>query len=45
MKAGATYISPFNGIVDDMGEDGMRLIYNLKTVLDNYVLESEIIAV
>ena len=27
-----------------MGEDGMRLIYDLKTVLDNYGLESEIIA-
>ena len=43
-KAGATYISPFIGRIDDMGEDGMRLIYDLKTVLDNYGLESEIIA-
>ena len=43
-KAGATYISPFIGRIDDMGEDGMRLIYDLKTVLDNYDLESEIIA-
>ena len=43
-KAGATYISPFIGRIDDMGEDGIRLIYDLKTVLDNYGLESEIIA-
>lgn len=43
-KAGATYISPFIGRIDDMGEDGIRLIKNLKTVLDNYGLESEIIA-
>lgn len=43
-KAGATYISPFVGRIDDMGEDGEELIYNLKTVLDNYGLESEIIA-
>lgn len=43
-KAGATYISPFIGRIDDMGEDGIRLIYDLKTVLDNYGLKSEIIA-
>lgn len=43
-KAGATFISPFIGRIDDMGEDGIRLVYDLKTVLDNYGLESEIIA-
>ncbi|MDU2830166.1 MAG: fructose-6-phosphate aldolase [Anaerococcus sp.] len=43
-KAGATYISPFVGRIDDMGEDGGELIYNLKQVLDNYGLETEIIA-
>ena len=43
-KAGATYISPFIGRIDDMGEDGIRLIEDLKQVLDNYGLESEIIA-
>ena len=43
-KAGATFISPFIGRIDDMGEDGIRLIYDLKTILDNYGLESEIIA-
>ena len=43
-KAGATYISPFIGRIDDMGEDGMSLIYNLRLVLDNFDLDSEIIA-
>ena len=43
-KAGATYISPFIGRIDDMGENGLRLIKDLKKVLDNYGLESEIIA-
>lgn len=43
-KAGATYISPFVGRIDDMGEDGGELIYNLKQVLDNYGLKAEIIA-
>lgn len=43
-KAGASFISPFVGRIDDMGEDGGELIYNLKRVLDNYGLQSEIIA-
>lgn len=43
-KAGATYISPFVGRIDDMGEDGGELIYNLKQVLDNYGLDTQIIA-
>lgn len=43
-KAGATYISPFVGRIDDMGEEGGELIYNLKQVLDNYGLKAEIIA-
>lgn len=43
-KAGATYISPFVGRIDDMGEDGIRLIADLREVLDIYGLESEIIA-
>lgn len=41
-KAGATYISPFEGRIDNMGEDGLRLIQDLRIVLDNYGLESEI---
>ena len=43
-KAGATYISPFIGRIDDMGNDGMELIEDLRTVLDVYGLEAEIIA-
>ena len=44
MKAGATYISPFMGRVDDMGESGKRLIENLRKVIDIYGYDSEIIA-
>ncbi|MFL8888371.1 fructose-6-phosphate aldolase [Helcococcus kunzii] len=44
MKAGATYISPFLGRIDDMGENGRELIEDLKTIIDNYAFESEIIA-
>lgn len=44
MKAGATYISPFMGRVDDMGESGARLIAELRDVIDIYGYESEIIA-
>lgn len=43
-KAGATYISPFIGRIDDMGEDGLDLIYKLKTILDNYNFDTQIIA-
>ena len=43
-KAGATFISPFLGRLDDIGIDGMDLIKRLKVVLDNYALKSEIIS-
>lgn len=43
-KAGATFISPFLGRLDDIGIDGMDLIKRLKVVLDNYGLKSEIIS-
>ncbi|NGM83271.1 fructose-6-phosphate aldolase [Paenibacillus sp. 7124] len=43
-KAGATFISPFVGRLDDIGVDGMKLITDLKTILSNYGLKSEIIA-
>ncbi|WP_138420509.1 fructose-6-phosphate aldolase [Aquibacillus sediminis] len=42
-KAGATYVSPFVGRIDDMGEDGIELIGNLNKTLNNYGLESKII--
>lgn len=42
-KAGATYVSPFVGRVDDIGEDGIELIKRLKTTLNNYGFETKII--
>jgi len=42
-KAGATYISPFVGRVDDIGEDGIELVQNLKTTLVNYQFDTKII--
>lgn len=42
-KAGASYISPFVGRVDDMGEDGLELVQNLKQTMINYQFETEII--
>jgi len=43
-KAGATYISPFVGRLDDIAVDGMKLIRDLRLILDTYDLPSEIIA-
>ena len=44
-KAGATFISPFIGRLDDIGEDGMELIRDIRTIYDNYDnLETEILA-
>ena len=43
-KAGATYISPFIGRLDDMGIDGMELIEDIRTIYDNYGFETEILA-
>lgn len=35
-KAGATYVSPFIGRLDDIGEDGVQLIKDIRKVFDNY---------
>ncbi|WP_055665113.1 fructose-6-phosphate aldolase [Desnuesiella massiliensis] len=43
-KAGATYISPFLGRLEDIGTDSLALIKNLRKVLDLYDYKSEIIA-
>lgn len=43
-KAGATYISPFLGRLEDIGTDSLALIRNLRRVLDFYDYKSEIIA-
>ncbi len=43
-KAGAAYISPFVGRLDDLGEDGMDLIAEIRAVYDNYDFDTEILA-
>ena len=43
-KAGATYISPFVGRLDDIGHYGMDLIQQIRTIYDNYGFETEILA-
>ena len=43
-KAGATFISPFIGRLDDMGIDGMDLIREIRQIYDNYGFETEILA-
>ena len=43
-KAGAAYISPFIGRLDDLGEDGMALIAEIRAVYDNYDFDTEILA-
>ena len=44
LQAGASYISPFIGRLDDIGNDGMDLIKSLAEIIDFYGYESEIIA-
>src|SRR5262249_29487667 len=43
-KAGATFISPFLGRLDDGGQDGMELIREIRTIYDNYGFKTEILA-
>ena len=43
-NAGATYVSPFVGRIDDIGYDGMILIEELTTIFNNYYYDTEIIA-
>lgn len=43
-KAGATFISPFLGRVDDISGDGMEIISQIRTIYDNYGVETEILA-
>ena len=42
-KAGATYVSPFVGRLDDVGHDGMEGIDQIRTIFDNYGYTTEII--
>ncbi|MBM77929.1 MAG: fructose-6-phosphate aldolase [Crocinitomicaceae bacterium] len=43
-KAGATYVSPFIGRLDDVSTDGMDLIAQIRLIFDNYAYETEILA-
>ncbi|MEM3227172.1 MAG: fructose-6-phosphate aldolase, partial [Thermoplasmata archaeon] len=42
-KAGANYVSPFVGRLDDIGEDGMHVVEDIRTIFDNYNMKTEII--
>ena len=42
-KAGATYVSPFAGRLDDIGENGMETIAQMRIVFDNYGFDTEIL--
>ncbi|HEY9184098.1 MAG TPA: fructose-6-phosphate aldolase [Salegentibacter sp.] len=43
-KAGATYVSPFIGRLDDISTDGLNLIAEIRLIYDNYGFETEILA-
>lgn len=43
-KAGATYISPFLGRLDDVSTDGLALIEQIRLIYDNYVFDTQILA-
>lgn len=43
-KAGATYVSPFIGRLDDISYDGIQLIEQIRTIFDNYGFDTEILA-
>ncbi|MBE9546339.1 MAG: fructose-6-phosphate aldolase [Proteobacteria bacterium] len=42
-KAGAAYVSPFVGRLDDISHDGMELVERILTIFDNYDFETEVI--
>lgn len=43
-RAGAAYVSPFLGRVDDYGNDGLTLLSEILTIFDQYMIETEVIA-
>jgi transaldolase len=43
-KAGATYVSPFVGRIDDISGEGMQLIHQIRQLYDNYAYDTEILA-
>lgn len=43
-KAGATYVSPFIGRLDDIGQDGMQVIQDIMTIFRNFDLPTQVLA-
>jgi transaldolase len=43
-KAGASYVSPFIGRLDDISQDGLELISQIRLIYDNYAYDTEILA-
>jgi transaldolase len=43
-KAGASYVSPFIGRLDDISTDGLLLIQQIRLIFDNYMFDTEILA-
>ena len=43
-KAGASYISPFIGRLDDIGQNGMQLIHDIVQIYENYGFQTEVLA-
>ena len=43
-KAGATYVSPFLGRLEDVSTDGTQLIEDIRVIYDNYLFETKILA-
>lgn len=43
-KAGATYVSPFLGRLDDISTDGINLIEEIRLIFDNYLFDTQILA-
>lgn len=43
-KAGATYVSPFIGRLDDVSTDGLSLIEDIRIIYDNYAYQTQILA-
>lgn len=43
-KAGATYVSPFLGRLDDIASDGLNLLNEIRLIYDNYAFETQILA-
>jgi transaldolase len=43
-KAGATFVSPFVGRLDDISSDGLQLVAQIRTIFDNFGFETQILA-